>query len=163
MKLMASLLQHLFALTPFLSHHCTVLRSVLLPFWYVSGLPKNFHFPAFVPISSVWSYPLFAFLSLSFENFLLTLSCTIFFSSLIPPCCLSNIVRLRARDGTRHASSRLTQCSLLPTTICWSSGPHRPAQGAGRGAWKRQSLPESTQNWISGYTYTHFCTHFLHD
>lgn len=64
-------------------------------------------------------------------------------------------MRLRAYDGTRHASSRLAQRSLLPTTICWSSGPHRPAQRAGRGARKRQSLPESAQNWISGYRYTH--------
>lgn len=36
----ASLVQHLFALAPFLSHHCTVLRPVLLLFRYVSNLPK---------------------------------------------------------------------------------------------------------------------------
>lgn len=154
--LTASLVERLFALTPFLSKHPTVLISVLLLFWYFSNLPKIFNFPAFVPVSSAWSYPLFAVLSSSFQNFLLTLSSTIFFSSLIfSPCCLTNIVRLRACDGTRHASSRLTQRSLLPTTICWSSGPHRPAQRAGRGAWKRQSLPESAQNWITGYRYTH--------
>lgn len=71
-------------------------------------------------------------------------------------------MRLRARDGACHAPSRFTQRSLLPTTICWSSGPHRPAQRARRGAWKRQSLPESAQDWISGYRYTHIFTHFLY-
>lgn len=153
--LMASLMQHLFALSPFLAHHCTVLRSVLLLSWYVSNLPKISIFLHLFP-SPQSDLTLYLF---SWARLLRIFSSpSLALSSFLPWFfLLANIVRLRARDGTRHASSRLTQCSLLPTTICWSSGPHCPAQRAGRGAWKRQSLPESAQNWISGYRYTHAC------
>lgn len=71
------------------------------------------------------------------------------------------IACLRAHGGVRRAPSCLTQRSLLPASICRSSGPHRPAQRAGWGAGKRQSLPEPAQDWISGYTHT--LTHiYLH-
>lgn len=74
------------------------------------------------------------------------------------PGCLSGIVCLRVHGGVCRAPSCLTQCSLLPASICWSSGPHRPAQRAGWGAGKRQSLPKPAQDWISGYTRTHTFT-----
>ena len=74
------------------------------------------------------------------------------------PGCPSGIMCLRAHGGVCRAPSCLTQCSLLPASICWSSGPHRPAQRAGWGAGKRQSLPEPAQDWITGYTHTHTFT-----
>lgn len=81
------------------------------------------------------------------------------------PVCPSGIACLRAHGGVCCAPSRLTQCSLLPASICRSSGPHRPAQRAGWGAGKRQSLPEPAQDWISGYTHTltltQWCMHAL--
>lgn len=78
--LTAFLVQHLFALTPFLSHHCTVLRSFLLLFWYVSNLPKISIFPNLSPspqsdltlylLSSARLLRIFSSTSLALSSFL---------------------------------------------------------------------------------------------
>lgn len=65
--------------------------------------------------------------------------------------CFSAMVCFRAEGSERHASC-LPQCSFLPASVCWSSGPHCPAQRARWGAGKRQSLFKPLQDWISGYT-----------
>lgn len=86
----------------------------------------------------------------------LAFSRTLFLSPFVSIC----IACLRAHGCVRRAPPGLTQCSLLPASICRSSGPHRSAQRAGWGAGERQSLPEPAQDWISGYTHTHMhaCT-----
>lgn len=126
---------------------CDLVPSFLLfPSIISASVPSLLITPQLCP-----SYPLFicaAFRVLAPSSFSFVLTCCpselspyslalSLLSSLrfLPlPRCLSDIVCLRAHDGVRRSPSRLTQCSLLPASICWSSGPHRPAQRAGWGA-----------------------------
>lgn len=156
--LLLSQVQQLYASFYLSLPHIVLLLHILLPLclWSLCDLvPSFFLFLLFPPIisviclslfccfcslssaiSSTLSFPLFICLACLFRSFLLPLSHSLLSSLHFHPLlrCLCDIVCLRAHDGVRRAPSCLTQCSLLPTSICWSSQPHRPAQRAGWGA-----------------------------
>lgn len=144
---------------------CSLFSSLFFPLSLLQFLLSDCFCSVLFPL--LHSGPTFGFdlllLLIFYQSTFLLLSSQIpffFFPHLLPPF---RIVRLRAHGGVRPAPSSLAQCSLLPASICRSSGPHRPAQRAGWGPGKRQSLSEPAQDWISGYKHTNItqkaCTH----
>lgn len=137
------IMQHICASTPFLSHHCTVLWSASL----VSN-QAHLRFQVFLylfPVSSLWSSSVSASLSLeSSESFLLTLSCTFYFSPFIfsssPP------VQHRASQSPWWS----VPCTLLLHTalppsydnmlVIWAAPPCAESQAGG--------LKETEPTWV---------------